>query len=43
LQIKQRGYYPKDHARENVTSFRAKNLRIIHKSIFSCTSAKQVA
>ena len=43
LQIEQRGYYPKGHARENVTSFRAKNLRIIHKSIFSCTSAKQVA
>jgi hypothetical protein len=43
LQIEHRGHYPKSHARKNVTTFRAKNLRIIHQSIFSCTSEKQVA
>ena len=43
LQIEHRGHYPKSHACENVTAFRAKNLRIIHQSIFSCTSEKQVA
>ena len=43
LQIEHRGHDPKSHACENVTTFRAKNLRIIHQSIFSCSSEKQVA
>jgi hypothetical protein len=43
LQIEHRDHYPKGHARENVTTFRAKNFRIVHQSIFSCTSEKQVA
>lgn len=43
LQIEHRGHDPKSHACENVTTFRAKNLRIIHQSIFSCRSEKQVA
>ena len=43
LQVEHRGHYPKGHARKNVTTFRAKNLRIIHQRIFSCTSEKQVA
>ena len=43
LQIEHRCYDPKSHACENITTFRAKNLRIIHQSIFSCRSEKQVA
>lgn len=43
LQIEHRGHYPKGHARENVTTFRPKNLRIDHQSIFSRTSEKLVA
>ena len=43
LQVEHRGHDPKGHACENVTAFRAKNLRIIHQRIFSCTSEKQVA
>ena len=43
LQIEHRGHDPKSHACENVTTFRAKNLRITHQSIFSCRSEKQVA
>ncbi len=43
LQIEHRGHDPKSHACENVTTFRAKNLRIIHQGIFSCSSEKQVA
>jgi len=43
LKIEHRGHYPKSHARKNVTTFRAKNLRIIHQSIFSCEIEKQVA
>jgi hypothetical protein len=43
LQVEHGGHYPKSHARKNVTTFRAKNLRIIHQSIFSCASEKQVA
>ena len=43
LQIEHRGHDPKSHASKNVATFRAKNLRIIHQSIFSCRSEKQVA
>jgi hypothetical protein len=43
LKVEHRGHYPKAHACKNVTTFRAKNLRIVHQSIFSCTSEKQVA
>jgi len=43
LQIEHRCYDPKNHPSKNVATFRAKNLRIIHQSIFSRTSEKQVA
>ena len=43
LQIEHRCYDPKGHPSKNVATFRAKNLRIIHQSIFSCSSEKQVA
>jgi len=43
LQIEHRGHDPKSHPSKNVATFRAKNLRIIHQSIFSCSSEKQVA
>jgi hypothetical protein len=43
LQIKHGRYHPKAHAGKNVTAFRAKNLRIVHQSIFSRAIEKQVA
>jgi hypothetical protein len=43
LKVEHRGYYPKAHTCKNVTTLRAKNLRIIHQSIFSRAIEKQVA
>jgi hypothetical protein len=43
LQTEHRGYYPKAHTCKNITTLRAKNLRIVHQSIFSRAVEKQVA
>ena len=43
LQIEHHRNYPKSHACKNQTTFRAKDLRIVHQSIFSRTVEKQVA
>jgi hypothetical protein len=43
LQIEHRGHYPKGHACENVTTFRSKDVGIIHPRIFSRLQEKQVA
>jgi hypothetical protein len=43
LKVEHRGHYPKAHACKNVTTLRAKSLRIVHQSIFSRAIEKQVA
>jgi len=43
LQIEHRGHYPKGHTRKNVTTFRSKDVGIVHPRIFSRLQEKQVA